>query len=769
MKHGRFLHLAAIVALLGVALLPLASMVVQAQTSLPTASQVASQIKVGWNIGNSLEVPTGETGWGNPLVSQQLINAVKAAGFNTVRIPAAWDSHASNMTIDTAWLARVKEVVDYAHGQGMYVIINIHWDGGWLEEHPLYSYQTAVNQKQNAYWTQIANYFKNYDERLLFAGTNEVHADYGEPTAEHIAVQQSYNQTFVTAVRNTGGNNASRTLVVQTYNTNMWHGLHYFTLPTDTIANRLIVETHYYDPYDYTLNPSGSCLYWGAPYPSQSACTWAQEAYMNDLFSQVKAKWIDVGVPVIIGEYGVATRPNLDLASRQYYLKTMNEVARDNGIKTYYWDNGVSPSQDNGFALFNRNTGAIVDQGALNAVIQGANPCPTCTATPTRTVTRTPTVTYTPCYGCGFKLQYQVGDASANPNQITPHFKIFNNSGAAVPLSEFKVRYWYTNEGGKSQSSACDYAPIIGCANVTASFTKMVSSQTGADHYLELTFAPAAGSLASGANTDEIQIRFNKSDWSSYTQTGDYSFDPTKTAYADWDHVTLYRNNGLVWGIEPGQGPTPTSGPTNTPTRTLAVTPTPTRTATLTPTLPVVTNTPTRTPSGTPPPPSLTPTITNTAGVTNTPTRTPTRTATGPTPTNTRTRTPTRTPTGGTPPPTNTPTRTNTPATIVPTNTPTRTSTTGPTPTPTPTTGGACSPVTSTITAPFTFDGAGTFCWQSNNLGGFINSWNTTNVTLNGVNVTNVYVASGSYPPQIGGYWYVSYNSTVAWGHFEAK
>jgi hypothetical protein len=180
-----------------------------------------------------------------------------------------------------------------------------------------------------------------------------------------------------------------------------------------------------------------------------------------------------------------------------------------------------------------------------------------------------------------------------------------------------------------------------------------------------------------------------------------------------------------------------TSTPTRTPTRTLtpAISNTPTRTPTRTNT-PAISNTPTRTP-----------TRTNTPGITNTPTRTPTRTLT-PAISNT---------------PTRTPTRTNTPGI---TNTPTRT----PTRTLTPTQGtGTCSPVTSTITAPFTFDGAGAFCWQSSNLGGFINSWNTNSVTLNGVNVTNLYVASGSYPAKIGGFWYVSYNSNVAWGHFEAK
>src|SRR3982750_2786947 len=282
---------AAFIAFLSTTIFALLSPSAALAQTLPTAPAIASQMTVGWNLGNTLEAICGETAWGNPATSQTLINAVKAAGFNSIRIPAAWNCHVtSGATIDPAWMARVKTVVDYAYSQNMYVILNIHWDGGWLQDHPTFNFQTVNNQKQAAFWTQIANTFKGYNERMLFAGTNEVHADYNTPTSEHITVQQSYNQTFVNAVRATGGNNASRTLVVQTYNTNSWHGLNYFTMPTDTIANRLIVEFHHYDPYDYTINPSGPCLAWGAAYTQYSQCSWAQENYHTDLFAQIRAK-----------------------------------------------------------------------------------------------------------------------------------------------------------------------------------------------------------------------------------------------------------------------------------------------------------------------------------------------------------------------------------------------------------------------------------------------------------------------------------------------
>ncbi len=254
-----------------------------------------------------------------------------------------------------------------------------------------------------------------------------------------------------------------------------------------------------------------------------------------------------------------------------------------------------------------------------------------------------------------------------------------------------------------------------------------------------------AGTPVYPGNNHMVSGGFNITSSSTWNAANDWSWGGTG-ATTPWDSSYLGGNNDHFYAsnIEVYDGTTKLCG--NAPGTSG------------TPVTPVATNTATRTPTAG---------LTATATRTNTPV-TPVITATG-TRTNTPgpiTATPTRTQTPGAI--TNTPTRTATLAAV--TNTPTRTPTVGASPTPSATSGtGACSPVTSTITAPFTFDGAGTFCWQSSSLGAYINSWNTSSVSINGVNITNLYMASGSYPAKIGGFWYISYTSTVSFGHLETK
>lgn len=347
-----------------------------------TAQQAVKNIFAGWNIGNSLEVPEGETAWGNPATTQKLIDGVKAAGFNAIRIPCAWDSHlvadAEPFTIDPTWMARVREVVDYAYKNGMYVIINTHWDGGWLELHANSDDCANVVKKEKAIWTQIANEFADYGQRLIFAGNNEVRNKVGEnenwgmPSDGERAALEAYNQAFVDAVRATGGKNAQRNLVVQSWCCNPWRALDALTMPTDQAQSHLLAEVHFYDPMDFT-HTDKKLQSWGYRKGYYTADNDNQEDYIDNLFGLLKANFIDKGYPIILGEYGTVCHSINDKTvkkSDRYYLEYVTKVAKENGMAPFYWDNGQP--QVGTFGIVNRNTGAIVVPHMLNGIMQGA-------------------------------------------------------------------------------------------------------------------------------------------------------------------------------------------------------------------------------------------------------------------------------------------------------------------------------------------------------------------------------------------------------------
>lgn len=339
-----------------------------------TSVQLSQLMGAGWNLGNSLEAIGGETAWGNPETTRTLINSVKAAGFKTIRIPVSWSQYAnSNDVISSTWMARVKQVVDYAKDAGLYVMINIHWDGGWMQ--PTYADQQYVNNRITVFWTQIANHFKNYDDYLLFAGTNEVmvDGDYGTPTVEYYTVQNSFNQTFVNAVRATGGNNAVRHLVVQAFNTNIDHAISFATVPSDSASNRLMMEVHYYDPYNFALNAASNIWQWGASATDPSAVeTWANEAHVDAQFQRMRNKFVNNGVAVIIGEYGVISRTNLPNAEayRVRWNQYITRAAYTRGLVPVYWDNGYLGN--NGMGLFDRHNGAQVYPELISTIVNAA-------------------------------------------------------------------------------------------------------------------------------------------------------------------------------------------------------------------------------------------------------------------------------------------------------------------------------------------------------------------------------------------------------------
>jgi aryl-phospho-beta-D-glucosidase BglC (GH1 family) len=351
-----------------------------------TAIELASKIRLGWNIGNSLEATGSETAWGNPLITPELIQLVKQNGFNAIRIPCSWNQYLENSTtakIKTEWLDRVKQVVQYSVDEGMYVVLNIHWDGGWLENNVTPAKQAENNAKQKAFWEQIATHLRDFDEHLMFAGTNEPNVD----NPDQMAVLNSYLQTFVDAVRSTGGRNSYRVLIVQGPSTDIEKtNTLMTTLPVDKIVNRMMAEVHYYTPYQFTLMETDAdwgnmFYYWGKDFrsltdPTRNA-TWGEEATVDSMMRLMKTKFVDKGIPVILGEYAVGRRltltgENLDLhlASRAFYLKYVTRQAILNGIIPFYWDAGGTGN--NGSGLFDRNTNTVFDQQALNALIEGS-------------------------------------------------------------------------------------------------------------------------------------------------------------------------------------------------------------------------------------------------------------------------------------------------------------------------------------------------------------------------------------------------------------
>ena len=349
------------------------------KAELPTAKQLASKMKVGWNLGNTLECPSGETGWGGAITTQRLIDSVKLAGFNTVRLPVAWFTHSDTVknVIQDAWLSRVREVINYCIKDSMYVVLNIHWDSGWLEKHINVADSARVNARQKAYWTQIANYFKYYGDHLLFASANEPDAS----NATGMAVLLSYHQTFVNAVRSTGGNNATRTLIVQGPQTNIDLSYSLMTkLPVDPTPDRIMVEVHYYTPPNFCILSEDATwgkmfYYWGKDNHSTTDvarnATWGEESDVEKYLNKMKTKYVDNGIPVIIGEYAAVKRtlssPSdqaLHLASYYYFNKYVTKSMISKGIIPYCWDINMG--------MFNRSTGKLLDPALRNAIMQGA-------------------------------------------------------------------------------------------------------------------------------------------------------------------------------------------------------------------------------------------------------------------------------------------------------------------------------------------------------------------------------------------------------------
>ncbi|MDE5950836.1 MAG: glycoside hydrolase family 5 protein, partial [Acetatifactor sp.] len=243
------------------------------------ATALVEDIVFGWNLGNSLDSYSGtelgkneglssETAWSNPKTTQELIDLVRDSGVNAIRVPVTWYNHmGSDYVIDEEWMDRVQEVVDYVINDDLYCIINVHHDtgaNGWLRA-------SDTNLEENkamfaAIWEQVSARFADYDEHLIFEGFNEILNDVNEwvnPDSRAVEIVNELNQLFVDTVRGSGGNNAGRVLVVNTYcaggNSQVTRG---FVLPSDSTENSLVVEAHIYQPYYFTAEEFPEVTTW---------------------------------------------------------------------------------------------------------------------------------------------------------------------------------------------------------------------------------------------------------------------------------------------------------------------------------------------------------------------------------------------------------------------------------------------------------------------------------------------------------------------------
>ena len=295
-----------------------------------TALEATRLMGNGINLGNTLEacdnnvgIKTNaplsyETYWGQPKTTQAMIDGMKAAGFDTIRIPVAWMTNATHLyegdyTIDAGYMDRVEEVVRYARKAGMYVIINDHWDGGWYGMFGSESAETRAlaMEAYKGMWQQIAERFRDYSDYLIFESANEElggRFDENSPLYcsdsvvtyltddERYALTNEINQTFVDVVRATGGNNATRFLLIAGYSTNIDQTCDdRFQMPKDTVDSKLMVSVHYYDPWSYCgASSAASATKWGKV---------SDYEYLDQQLAKM-TKFTEAGYGVVIGEYG---------------------------------------------------------------------------------------------------------------------------------------------------------------------------------------------------------------------------------------------------------------------------------------------------------------------------------------------------------------------------------------------------------------------------------------------------------------------------------
>lgn len=359
------------------------------------AMNFARNIKTGWVLGNTFDAYdngwmrndplAAETYWVNVKTTEKLIDSVYNAGFNAIRIPVSWHDHVDeNFTVNEVWMNRVKEVAGWALDRGMYVIVNVHHDNapdlsefnskknGTACFYPDSEHYGQSAKYLTAIWSQMAEAFKDCDEHLILesmneprlTGTNyEWNFDKNSPVClDAMDCINRLNQLFVDTVRASGGNNATRYLMVPSYDANPEYACNdYFKFPTDTNeVSHIILEAHAYTPYNFALNTTGTNQFSVNNSKDKSDIG----MFMNNLYN----KYIANGIPVFIDEYGAVNKNNpqqrVDFAA--YYIAS----ARARGIGCFWWDNGAFSGNGENFGLIERKTSVWMFKDVVDAIMK---------------------------------------------------------------------------------------------------------------------------------------------------------------------------------------------------------------------------------------------------------------------------------------------------------------------------------------------------------------------------------------------------------------
>lgn len=334
-----------------------------------SSMELVKEIKIGWSLGNTLDATGGnglsaETSWGNPVTTKKMIDDIVAAGFNIIRIPVTWEKHFDEeYNIDTAWLDRVQQVVDYAIDNDAFVILNLHHES-W--NYPYYDNYEKASAILTALWTQIAYRFQNYDEHLIFEGMNEprkvgTNVEWSGGDQEGWDVVNKLNADFIATIRQAPGNNPLRHLMIPTYAANSGgQAMYALEVPDD---DKVIVSLHAYIPYNFALSDSEFNIF----QPDNTTHT----KPITSLMELIDKCYLQNNIPVIIGEFGARAKGG-NTADRALWAEFYVDEAQKYGIPCVWWDNNCMFSPGEAFGLYSRDMNKFSYQEIVDALMKAA-------------------------------------------------------------------------------------------------------------------------------------------------------------------------------------------------------------------------------------------------------------------------------------------------------------------------------------------------------------------------------------------------------------